>query len=286
MRHFGLVAPMLILIVIALASPVSGYSRIIRVELTLSSEAKIYGDVSVWADIYTGNNVIEYVHNVSATLTLPDGARLTSEGNPIFVGEMGPGPAHATTGWTVTFEEPGEYTLMVNASCVDTQHLHQWMNASATIWVYAPPHVEFEHAPMTNVHVDVSVIFNASKSYARGLNSTLSTYAWDFGDQTNLTTNEPVVEHKFTKIGNFTVSLTVTDSKGLSNVNTSQISVSLLGDLNDDGKVSIEDIAILAIAFRSGPGDQRWNEKCDMNHDEIIDIIDISIVATQYGNTI
>jgi parallel beta-helix repeat protein len=56
-------------------------------------------------------------------------------------------------------------------------------------------------------------------------------------------------------------------------------------DLNHDGIVNILDISIIAIAFGSTPGDPHWNETADLNNDQLINILDISMVAKDYGKT-
>jgi PKD repeat protein len=269
--------------ILTFIKPTFGYSRIVRVDLFVPLEGEVAEEIPLQADIYTGNNRVEYTHNVEAALLLPEGARLVSGNDTVYVGEMGPGPAYARCRWTVAFESVGEYLLMVNASCVDTQGVPRWMNASATIEIYGPPLTEFEYTPTTYIYVNDTVTFNATKSSAQGPSSKIITYAWDFGDGTNATTNETIIEHRFSKIGNYTISLNVTDDKELSTANSTIISISLLGDLNSDGRVNIEDIAIVARSFYSLPGDERWNEKADLNHDNIINILDITIVAKEYG---
>ena len=57
-------------------------------------------------------------------------------------------------------------------------------------------------------------------------------------------------------------------------------------DLNKDGRVNIMDIAIVAKAFGSKPGDPNWNEIADLDKNEIINIIDISMVAKDFGKSI
>jgi PKD repeat protein len=186
----------------------------------------------------------------------------------------------------VGFEEAGEYVLFVNGSCLDTQKLPQWMDNSTTINIYAPPNVEFEYTPTTNVYVNSTIVFNATRSYARGPNSQIATYAWDFADGTNTTTFISIVEHEFEKVGNYTVSLNVTDDSAfrLSNVSTTQIWVRLLGDINGDGQVNIVDITIVAAAFNSQPGMLSWNPAADLNNDKTVNILDLAMVAKEYGN--
>jgi phospholipase C len=57
----------------------------------------------------------------------------------------------------------------------------------------------------------------------------------------------------------------------------------LTGDLNNDGKVDILDIVLVAQAFGSYPGHPRWNPICDINISGIVDIVDMVMVAKDYG---
>jgi parallel beta-helix repeat protein len=57
-------------------------------------------------------------------------------------------------------------------------------------------------------------------------------------------------------------------------------------DINDDGKVNIADLFIVAKAFGSYPGHPKWNPIADVaNPYGIIDIVDVFTVATEYGKT-
>ena len=58
---------------------------------------------------------------------------------------------------------------------------------------------------------------------------------------------------------------------------------SLIGDVNVDGKVDIEDIYMVALAFGETPNRPRWNPQADINNDEIIDIQDIYLTAKNFG---
>jgi uncharacterized protein (DUF362 family) len=57
-------------------------------------------------------------------------------------------------------------------------------------------------------------------------------------------------------------------------------------DLNKDGIVNISDVAIVAKAFNSRPGNTNWNPLADLNGDGVVNIIDISMVAKEYGRTV
>jgi hypothetical protein len=59
----------------------------------------------------------------------------------------------------------------------------------------------------------------------------------------------------------------------------------LTGDVNHDGKVDILDLALVAKAFGSKPGDPNWNPDADVYPDGLIDIRDMAIVAKNFGKT-
>jgi len=54
-------------------------------------------------------------------------------------------------------------------------------------------------------------------------------------------------------------------------------------DLNNDGKVDIRDVALVAKAYGSTPGSQNWNTVADVNRDLRIDIKDVAFVAASFG---
>lgn len=63
------------------------------------------------------------------------------------------------------------------------------------------------------------------------------------------------------------------------------VAIGLYGDLNNDGKVDIQDVAVAASAFGSYPGHPRWNPIADMNKDNIVDVKDIVLIAINFGKT-
>jgi parallel beta-helix repeat protein len=56
-----------------------------------------------------------------------------------------------------------------------------------------------------------------------------------------------------------------------------------LGDLNNDRVVNILDISIIARAFGSRPGDEKWNPIADIDNNNLINILDIAKVAREFG---
>lgn len=59
----------------------------------------------------------------------------------------------------------------------------------------------------------------------------------------------------------------------------------LVGDLNNDGEVNLEDLIIAAKAFGSTPEHPRWNSIADLNGDDKINMIDIGTIAKNFGST-
>ena len=62
------------------------------------------------------------------------------------------------------------------------------------------------------------------------------------------------------------------------------LSAGLLGDLNSDGKVNIQDIAIWATAFGSSPSHSRWNPVADVNNDGKVNMIDGVLMVMHFSD--
>ena len=58
---------------------------------------------------------------------------------------------------------------------------------------------------------------------------------------------------------------------------------SLVTDLNEDGKVNIQDLFIVAKAFQTKPGDEHWDPRADLDGNDLINIVDLYEVAKDYG---
>jgi hypothetical protein len=56
-----------------------------------------------------------------------------------------------------------------------------------------------------------------------------------------------------------------------------------LGDVNQDGNVDLVDASTVALAFQSTPGSPFWNPYADITGKGIVDIIDVAIMAKNYG---
>ncbi len=60
----------------------------------------------------------------------------------------------------------------------------------------------------------------------------------------------------------------------------------LEGDVDDDGDVDMEDLIMTAGAFGTSAGHPRWNPDADLNDDDMVNIIDLGIVARNFGSTL
>jgi len=57
----------------------------------------------------------------------------------------------------------------------------------------------------------------------------------------------------------------------------------LLGDLNGDNKVRVDDVLIGVVAFGSDPSHPRWNPMADLNRDGRVRVDDIVTIALRFG---
>jgi len=141
----------------------------------------------------------------NASLSTPDGGTITSyqwdfgDGNN--VNETDPVTYH-------NYTIPGTYNVTLNIT--DSEGL--WDIESKNITIVKYPLASFTYSP-ENPIVGETVTFDASLSTPNG--GTLVNYFWDFGDGTNTTETDPITYHNFTMIGNYNVTLNVTDSEGL-----------------------------------------------------------------------
>jgi CubicO group peptidase (beta-lactamase class C family) len=148
---------------------------------------------------------------------------------------------------------------------------------------YQTPEAEFSWFPLTS-WANRSITFNASASCSRMGN--LLAYQWSFGDGNVTITTEPIIDHVYSEVGNFLVILQINDEYGLKNTVRKTVTVTFTTDLNKDGRINIQDITIVAVAFGSNQGTPNWNELADIDKNGLINIVDISNVARDYGKTV
>ena len=90
--------------------------------------------------------------------------------------------------------------------------------------------------------------------------------------------------------GNYTISAGADVVPGETNVannnfTDSWIKVTIVGDVNGDGKVNLIDVFSVALAYGSYPGHPTWNPNYDINDDHKINLIDYFTTALNYGKT-
>jgi alpha-tubulin suppressor-like RCC1 family protein len=78
--------------------------------------------------------------------------------------------------------------------------------------------------------------------------------------------------------------LAVNRSVDLTNGSVSGLTGTLLpGDINDDNKVTIADLGLLADAFNTYPYSPKWNANADLNGDGTVSILDLGLLADSFG---
>jgi hypothetical protein len=75
-------------------------------------------------------------------------------------------------------------------------------------------------------------------------------------------------------------------NQGDDNTGIAWVRVSPPGDVNREGSVGIDDLAIIALAYHSSPGSPNWNPLADVDKDGYIGISDLSICALYYHKSV
>src|SRR5579863_8196576 len=94
----------------------------------------------------------------------------------------------------------------------------QWASQRGLMLGYPAPRVHVTSAPSSTLMISQSFQFSAS-----GVGRDLS-YSWDFGDQSS-TASGPSVSHTYQSSGNYTVTVTVSDSVGHTSSDTTTVNV-------------------------------------------------------------
>jgi hypothetical protein len=63
------------------------------------------------------------------------------------------------------------------------------------------------------------------------------------------------------------------------------VKVKIIGDVNGDNKVNLDDWIAFDAAYGSHPGDPNWNPQADINGDGVVDNADGVLIAQNYRNT-
>jgi len=86
-----------------------------------------------------------------------------------------------------------------------------------------PPVAKFTYSPEFPL-VNMSVTFNASESFDPD-GGAIVNYEWDFGDENNTNTTEPVITHSYPEAGTYNVTLTVKDNSNTENSTFTELQV-------------------------------------------------------------
>jgi PKD repeat protein len=123
-----------------------------------------------------------------------------------------------TTKVNHVYDSYGNYT--VTLTIMDSEGLTD--STSETVRVRQYPKASFSYSPTLPLINEV-VVFNASTSTPEG--GSITQYLWSFGDGT--TGEGMIISHAYQTFGTFTVTLTVTDTEGLSDTCTKSIRIAI-----------------------------------------------------------
>ncbi|MGD0977568.1 MAG: PQQ-binding-like beta-propeller repeat protein [Candidatus Bathyarchaeia archaeon] len=103
--------------------------------------------------------------------------------------------------------------------------------------------------------------------------SASATFSWNttgfaYGNYTMCACAWPVPGETDTSDNNFTAGV---------------VEVTIPGDVNGDFKVGLQDLTLIANAYRSKPDDPRWNPNADIDGNGIVGLSDLTILAQHYG---
>ena len=64
-----------------------------------------------------------------------------------------------------------------------------------------------------------------------------------------------------------------------------KVKINIMGDINGDGKVDMQDLNAVCDAFGAFPGHPRWNKNVDLDQNGIININDIGLATMNFGKS-
>jgi peptide/nickel transport system substrate-binding protein len=88
-----------------------------------------------------------------------------------------------------------------------------------------------------------------------------------------------------TSYANYTLTAVVTIPTGSNALSDGTMQVRIMGDINGEGVVNMNDIMTIVSAFGSYPGHPRWNPDCDLNQKGRVDLSDIVEALMNYGKS-
>jgi len=77
------------------------------------------------------------------------------------------------------------------------------------------------------------------------------------------------------------------DRSGNFDIYYKTVQVNILGDVNLDGKVNIQDVPFFIADIDATPTSPNWhNGRSDFNDDKVVDVLDVTTLSTNYGKTL
>ena len=128
-----------------------------------------------------------------------------------------------TFSWNTSSVSSGTYTIKAEAPLTGDPSPGDNTYVDGTVTVIKLPVAAFTYSPPTPL-VNQTVTFDASSSTPNGGN--IVSYVWDFGDgNSSWTETDPIAVHVYAAVGNYTVILNITDSEGLWDTESKNVTV-------------------------------------------------------------
>lgn len=181
------------------------------------------GNATIFASLYSNfpkNGGIPYCPEKSVSFEIKRNPELSYSTPYISTPPISEG-AFSTTFRLHPESRSGSYTIYVSTSKDLTQNTTTFQVESTS----SPPQASFFYTPL-KPYVNMSIAFDASSSTAEGYNDTIVKYEWDFGDGTpKESKTTPTINHTFTQVNTYVVTLNVTDSEGLWSTTSKPITI-------------------------------------------------------------
>jgi len=187
-----------------------------------------------------------------------------------------------TTVLTVTDSEPDDSSWTLTGT----------INVSASVGITNLS--SYKTVVSQGYDINVSATLADSGNYTETFNVTICANTTCFASE-NVTLSSgdfPTVNFAWNTTGfaygNYTLSgyaVPVTNETNIVNNNCigGSVVVTIIGDVNGDFKVDMKDIALIARAFGSTPGDANWNPNADINGDGTVNMKDMALCARNFG---
>lgn len=159
--------------------------------------------------------IVNQIVTFNASLSTPHGGTIVS-----YAWNFGDGTETTEADPIVYHNYTTTGTFNVTLNVTDSEGL--WSTDSKSVMVVKYPIASFTYSPISPL-VGETVTFNASTSKPDG--GFLVSYAWNFDDETLISETSPITSHAYRASGNYNVTLNVTDSEGLWDIEYKSITV-------------------------------------------------------------